>query len=105
MPDPVNLSNDVVALTTMSNALAGASALASQEFEAAAARRTTAADEIKLNTEYVWLNSLVTPTNLAAKAMQRMDEAGSGAARFVPYPPPYAIQPHPTQASTPSTPP
>ena len=71
MPEQVTeVGNLTVALTAMAD-----------EFGAAAARRSTAADQLASDSQRMWSIAMTTPTVLAAKGMQIASEAGSGRTR------------------------
>lgn len=65
--DPGNLA---VAMTVMANAAA-----------AGAARRTDAADQLSINSQYMWTNAMASPTINAAMGYRTATESGSGRTR------------------------
>ena len=79
--DLVEGGNLQVALTSMANGMAGASAILAQEFGAAAGRRTASADQLSQDSQRMWSIAMTTPTVTAAHGMRIAAESGSGRTR------------------------
>lgn len=73
--------NAQVAFTSMANAMANATGLANQGFQASAQRRTDAADQLASDSQRMWSIAMTSPTVMAAHGMRVASEAGSGRTR------------------------
>ncbi len=76
--EPGNLG---VAYTAMANGMGAANALASGEFQAAAAMRTRRMDQLSADSASMWAVGLTSPTVMAGLGIRTAQESGSGRTR------------------------